>query len=669
MLSFAQVPIDSISNSINLDAVEITVKDSPLGTSKNQEYSLKMNAIERLPQFMGSTDPLRTFQLLPGVQTMGEGSGGLYVEGCSPFHNLILLDAAPVYNPIHLGGFFSVFNSDHLGEFVLRKNYISSEYGSCLAAVLTANTKTKIPEKTKFDANVSLLVSSATLEVPLNKHSKISFSGRMSYLTPTLNLINSLISQKSDIFYSFYDINSTYYFSNSKHEVKASLYAGNDKVNIYQKSFAVDGDIVWSNLTGALSWKYIIDKKSSFSQNFYYSSFNDDLTVSLASSSISLLSDIKKIGYKNRYNFKYTKFDFLIGTEIIKHIFVPQHIVYKDSLVSDKKNYPIEISLFGDVQYEINSNLSANLGLRLSSFYYQDSLCLTNYFINPEPRLNLRYKFTKSFYVDLSMQQQVQYVNQVMTSSIGFPSNFWIMSSDNVPYQQSQSCILACNKSFKGNNYELISNLFYRKLQNQFESSGYLTDLMSGSKPELSRFYTGDGDNYGCELLFKKNSNKLTGWLSYTLSWAWREFDQIEQAKRVPAISDRRHVLNLVANYALSSKWDFACCFVLASGVPSTFSKGIYLIGEMAVNEYPAYNSNRLPSYHRLDLSITRSLKIKYFRTSKLNFSVYNVYGRLNPYLFSTALLIDEENARVKIQRNRHSLYSILSSIGLKIGF
>ncbi len=670
LFAMSQTETDSIDKYFNLDAVEIVIKENPLPTIKDQEYSLRLKSLDRLPQFLGSTDPIRTFQLLPGIQTTGNVSGGLFVEGCNPSHNLILLDNAPVYNPTHLGGFFSVFNSNHLGSFNFNKDYISPIYGGRLGGTLSSDTRHSIPEKTKLDANISLLVSNATAHIPLSKKSMLSVSGRISYLNPILNLINSIQKQKSDIGYSFYDINVGYLFKSKKDEWKINFYSGEDDMNIIQDNFQINGKVDWRNLIGSTNWKHKFNTKAFLSQTLYYSGFGDNLSIALSSSNITFTSNIQEVGYKNYYSKQLKKINFKLGVDYIQRFFTPQYLEYSDlgnSQTKETENYT-ETGLFIESDFNITGKLSTQLGFRQSLYLYKDSLGNTSYYTNPEPRLNFKYKHSKTFSANLSVQQQIQYINQVMTSAIGFPSNFWIAANGDIPYQKSQSITLGINKKTTNLNYEFISNIFYKKLYNQFESSGYITDLFLGNVDILNRYNTGDGDNYGTEILIKKNSGDITGWISYTISWAWRNFDNINNGNRVPAMTDRRHDLKIVTNYNLSRKWDFSACFVLASGVPATFSEGIYIIGEMAVNQYPEYNSNRLPWYHRLDLSVTRDLKIKYFKTSKLNFSIYNVYGRKNPFLFSTALLYDEENARVKIQQYNHSLYSIMPSIGLKIG-
>lgn len=662
---------DSVSSFISLDAVEVNAKSSSLKSIQNQEYSLQLTGIDRLPQFLGSTDPVRTLQLLPGVQTMGEGSGGLYVEGCNPSHNLILLDGAPVYNPIHMGGLFSVFNADHLGEFTLKKNYISPEFGGCLAGVLVSKTKTIIPDKFKLDGNLSLIVSNATMQIPLNKKSQLIVSGRSSYLKPVLNIINNFTPLKSDLDYSFYDINVGYNYSSEKDDVKINIYGGSDFVSIAKEDvYAVDGCVSWSNFVSSINWIHRASSRSKVIQTICYSGFSDKLFLRFGASEVSFLSEFKKITYKNKYEYAFLRSKISLGSEFTQHYYKPQYLSYSDfGLAQDvKQKYSTELGVWLEVTRNLTKKLSATLGLRMSAFLYKDSLFNFRYVVNPEPRFNLKYDFTKTLSCDISVQKQVQYLNQVITSSIGFPSNFWVMSSDIIPYQKSYSYIIGATKGFQNNRFQILSNIYYRDLRNQFESSGYLTDLFSGDFDESSRFHVGNGDNYGIELLLKKNTGMFTGWLSYTLSKSMRTFDDINQAGEVPSISDRPHVFNAVVTCDLSSKWDLSSCFVYASGVPTTFSKGAYVIGESAVNEYPSYNSNKLPSYHRLDISLTRSLKIKYFRYCKLNLSVYNVYARENPYLFSSGLSVKESSGWVKIRRNRQILFSVMPSIGFKFG-
>ncbi|MDR2906917.1 MAG: TonB-dependent receptor, partial [Bacteroidales bacterium] len=326
-----------------------------------------------------------------------------------------------------------------------------------------------------------------------------------------------------------------------------------------------------------------------------------------------------------------------------------------------------EAALFGELTYPFSTKLKATLGLRGSTYFYKDSLLDMGIFAVFEPRFNFSYTISQTLQLSFSTQQQVQYLNQVMNSTIGFPTNFWIMASDEVPFQKSQSVSLGMEKQLFDYEYKFLTNVFYRKLYNQFESTGHIIELIQQEVDQRSRYRIGYGDNYGAEFLFQKKYDKLTGWIAYTLSWAWRKFDEFE--KRTPAISDRRHDLNLVLAYDTRAKWDFSASFVLASGAPTTFSKGVYLIGEMPMNDYAEYNSNRLPTYHRLDISATRKLNIKYFKESRLNFSIYNVYGRLNPLMYASQLMYNNKTTEFRASGYYHALFTLLPSIGLKLSF
>ncbi len=674
---YAQETKDSISKQYDLDVFEFAIKKEPMKIGDRQSYSLSLKSIEQLPQMFGSTDALRTLQLLPGVQTVGEASSGLYVEGCNPSQTLVLLDNAPVFNPVHLGGFFSVFNNDHFDDFNLQKNFISTEYGGRLAAVLTVNSQTNIPKKITTDANVSVLMSNATVRIPLNKKSVITLSGRTSYVNPILELfaprnkLSSRSEKKATLQYNFYDLNLGYFYSSGKNELKFSLYTGYDNAVMNLSEKYMNGYLQWENTTASLNWKYKKDDTNSLNQTVYYSSYNDDLSLSLGLiTEVNFVSSLQEVGYKNRVFGEIQKLKYNFGFDYLYRFMKPQclEIPYLSGTQQALSTSSSEAALSGELTYSFSEKLNATLGLRGSLYIYEDSLLNIATKAAFEPRFNLNYEFSKTLKWSFSAQQQVQYLNQVMNSTIGFPTNFWIQTSDEVPFQKSQSLSLGMEKRLFNYEYSLLANVFYRKLYNQFESTGRIIELLE--KPDIdpvSRYRRGDGDNYGVELLVQKKYGKLTGWVAYTLSWAWRKFDDFE--KKTPAISDRRHDLNMVLTYDTRAKWDFSASFVLASGTPTTFASGVYLVGEMPMTDYAEYNSNRLPTYHRLDISATRKLKIKYVQESKLNFSIYNVYGRLNPLMYSSQLMYSANTKEFRASWYYHSLFTLLPSIGLKLKF
>jgi hypothetical protein len=672
---YAEEKKDSVQMQFDLDGIEILVKREALNTGDRQTYSLSLKSIEQLPQLFGSTDALRTLQLLPGVQTVGEASSGLYIEGCNPSQTLVLLDNAPVFNPVHLGGFFSVFNNDHFKDFHLHKNFISAEYGGRLAAVLIVNSNTDIPERIRSDVNVSILMSNATVRVPLNQKSAIALSGRISYVNPLLDLLTSgggltpRSQKQANLRYNFYDLNLGYYYSHGKNEWKFSLYTGQDKAIMNLTEQYLSGYLQWENTTASLNWKHKMGANN-LNQTLYYSSYGDDFSLALGlMSHINFLSFLQEVGYKNRLSFETKKLKYSFGLEGLYRSLEPQSL---DVSYFSNSNQVLsvnssEAALFGELTYPFSTKLKATLGMRRSMYFYNDSLSNVETFAAYEPRFNLSYDMSQTLKLSFSAQQQVQYLNQVMNSTIGFPTNFWIQASDEVPYQKSQSVSLGMEKQLFDYEYKFLGNVFYRRLHNQFESIGRIIDMIQKDISQVSRFRTGNGDNYGMGLLFQKKYDNLTGWVGYTLSWAWRKFDEFD--KKTPAINDRRHDLNLVLTYDTREKWVFSTSFVLASGTPTTFSKGVYLIGEMPMNLYAEYNSNRLPAYHRLDVSATRKLSIKYFSESHLNFSIYNVYGRVNPIMYSSELRYNNKTGEFRAAGYYHSLFTILPSIGLKLSF
>ena len=162
------------------------------------KMEIPIDQIKALPAIGGEVDLLKSLQLLPGVQSGGEGTSGLYVRGGSPDQNLMLLDGVPLYSVNHLFGFFSVFNADAVKNMTITKGGFPARFGGRLSSILEINMKDGNMREFHGDGNISIIASKLTLEGPIVKD-KASFmvSARRTYLDLLLNPIIASATSKT----------------------------------------------------------------------------------------------------------------------------------------------------------------------------------------------------------------------------------------------------------------------------------------------------------------------------------------------------------------------------------------------------------------------------------------------------------------------------------------
>ena len=143
---------------------------------------------------------------------------------------------------------------------------------------------------------------------------------------------------------------------------------------------------------------------------------------------------------------------------------------------------------------------------------------------------------------------------------------------------------------------------------------------------------TGNGRNYGLNLMFQRNRGIITGYVSYTLGWARRSLPGLEGYTdyRYAASSERRHDLKVVLNSRFAKRWNISAMFVLATGLPYTEAKEAYFLNGQMVCLYSTYNGAHMPLYHRLDLSCSCDIIKTKEHELGINLSLYNTYAHKN---------------------------------------
>jgi TonB dependent receptor/CarboxypepD_reg-like domain/TonB-dependent Receptor Plug Domain len=684
---------------------------------------LDMEEIKKLPAFMGEVDVLKTIQLLPGVKSAGDGNSGFYVRGGGPDQNLILLDEAVIYNAAHLMGFFSVFNGDAIKNINLIKGGMPAQYGGRLSSVLDISMKEGNNKTFHADGGLGLISSRLTLQGPLKKE-KGSFivSGRRSYGDVMAKLFANPQAAVKNAGLYFYDLNAKLnYRLSGKDRVFLSGYLGRDVFNFADPLSGFNFGVSWGNATGVLRWNHLFSDKLFMNVSGIFTNYDNSFGVDQNGFQFKMFSGIRD--WNGKVDFSYfpnTRHEIKYGTNYVFHTFTPSSLSAKlGETVLDfgpiKKDKAHEAAVYVSDDFEWTSKLKIHAGLRYSYFmqigpfdrYLKDPVTgqtsqIVHYNSNEkvkqyggfEPRLNIRYQLKANASVKASFTRNLQYIHLASLSTVGFPSDTWVPSSQLVKPQIGTQYSVGYFQNFLNNFYEASVEVYYKDLKNQIEyKDGSLPGADLNDNTDNS-FTFGKGWAYGAEFFVKKRMGKFNGWLGYTLSYTKRKFAAINLGNEYYAKYDRRHDLSLVLCYDLSDMWTFSLIQVYGTGTALTIPVAYYFVDANFITEYSPRNAYRMPAYHRMDISATytpdrvkklarkkQRLIKDYERRGKdpatielpkkwaknystnWNFSVFNVYNRHNPYIIYLASSGNVLTGNLKVGAKKLSLFGIIPSI------
>jgi hypothetical protein len=688
--------ISLINDAILTDEVIVTGErlDKNVTSSDMSQSKIEVNNIKQLPVILGEVDIMKAAQLLPGIQSGGEGNSGLYVRGGGPDQNLILLDEAVVYNAAHLFGFFSVFNADAIKDINIIKGGMPAEYGGRLSSVLDITMKDGNNKKYEADGGIGLLSSRLTIQGPVQKN-KSSFivSGRRTYI----DVLSKPFMPKDNAFngsgYYFYDLTTKInYRISDKDRLYLSGYFGRDVFSFANSDNDIGIEIPWGNATTSIRWNHLFNDKLFMNTSLIFSDYRFEFNINQQDFELKIFSGI------NDWN---TKVDFLyqpnqrhtvkFGLNYTYHEFTPGNASGKSGEVvfeADEifKQYSNEGALYLSDDFEVTDALKIHAGLRYSSFQHSGYISFRDYVKNEfsvsddnyrhiEPRLSFRYRLSTTSSIKGAYTQNYQYIHLASTSSVSLPTDLWVPSSSGIEPKFSDQYAIGYFKNLNDNMYETSIEAYYKEMTNLLEyKEGVLPEDNTNSSSD-DAFAFGDGDSYGIEVLLKKNKGKTTGWIGYTLSKTTKYFDQVNEGIAFPAKYDRRHDLSITATHKLSNKWTLSSIFVYATGNAITLPTERYMISGNIYTEYTSRNGFRMDPYHRLDIGATYTPKKKKNYQSSWNFSIYNVYSRKNPYFIYFALEPNDgeegsfENGNLTPKAYQVSIFPILPSITWNFNF
>jgi len=687
----------------NLDEIVITqnVENLNIQAPQMSVNRLTSGTIKDIPVVLGESDIIKAITLLPGVTNAGEGSSGFNVRGGSADQNLILLDEATIYNSSHLFGFFSVFNPDAIKDIKLYKGGIPARYGGRVSSVLDIYQKDGNSKEFHANGGIGIVSSRLLIEGPLKKD-KGSFllGGRSSYAHLFLPLFDI-----NNIAY-FYDLNTKLsYKVNDNNNIYLSGYFGRDVFKI-NDSF----ENTYGNSVLNFRWNHLFSDKLFSNLSLIYSDYYYGLKLNFVE--FDWVSGIQNFNIK--YDFKHyisNTFKLQYGLNSIYYKFNPGDInpSTETSGINPFKlidKYAFENAFYVDAEQKVSDKFAIAYGLRFSSFLRLGQNELNIYennqpvvfnddfkiyekaepigtetfersdviakFFNLEPRLSLSYLINSNNSVKASYNRMSQYLHLLSNTSSPTPLDVWTPSGKYIKPQLLDQFAVGYFKNFNDNTYSLEVESFYKTVKNRIDYIDGANLIANNAIEQV--ILNGKARAYGLELLLKKNEGKFKGWLAYTLSKSEQQTEGrtptelgINNGNWYRTPYDKTHDVSFTGSYELNNKWKFNTNFLLQTGQPATFPNGQYVYNGISIPNYSARNSDRLPSYNRLDFSATYSPKPEKIRgwQSYWVFGIYNVYNRKN-----AASIAFGQNEETKLnEATQFSIFGIVPSISYNFKF
>ena len=659
---------------------------------------MKIETIKAMPALMGEPDIIRSIQMLPGVQSGGEGNSGYYVRGGGTDQNLIMLDEATVYNAGHLFGFFSIFNADAVKNIDLIKSGMPAYYGGRAASILNVYQKEGNMRRYQVDGGIGLIFSHLTVQGPFKKD-KASFlvSARRTYADWIIQPFLKPTSPMKGMDFYFYDINAKFNIViNPKHRLFFGAYYGSDIYGFQSGSQQTKAIFNWRNAIASARWNYIISNKMFLNTTAAFSYYDFGTEMRLDVYEFKLNSGIRDYSLKSELTIiPVPKVTIKAGTQNIFHICYPgQYAVqagtgFDFSLPKVQPYLANELSIYAHAEYDPVRWLKLNMGVRYTNFTHVGSF--TRYLLDDlgyvadsivyrpgqtvcqynkvEPRFSARFLIDSLTSIKLSATLNYQFLHQISIASISLPTDVWMPSTDILKPQRVWQYSLGVFRNFHNNMFEAYIDLYYKQMYNLAEYRDGLDFSFVTVNPD-QLYVFGKGWAAGAEFFLQKNIGRFKGFVGYTLGYTRRQFDDLNNGKPFWAKYDRRHDVSINLSYEIvRNKLSVSALWVYQTGNTMTIPVGYYFYMGSYITEYSDRNEFRIKPYHRLDLSIDWTIKKTRRWETGLNLSVYNVYNRKNPFFifFETStnanLSPDDLNFSMETKAYQMSLFPIIPSI------
>ena len=682
LLIQASLTAEAASDTIRtrqLDEVVVSRSSSAqrLQTVQMGVERLGTEELETTPALLGERDVVRSVQLLPGVKAESEASSGFQVRGGTSAQNAILYDQVPVYSVGHLAGLFTAFNSDVLSGATLYKGCPPAQYGGGTAAVLDISSRPGASDAWHGGATLGLLSAKALAEGPLSSpKTTLLLSARRSYADMLLKPFDDF---KDNTFY-FYDANARLdcQLSPADH-LQLSFFGSRDRTAIKDQA-----DVQWTNLAARLSWRHHVRGQSHAETTLLASAYSSQNGIDLLGMDLSFSGHIRQGGLRQNFALSLGRgYQLNVGGQSLL-------IDVKSAEWQEVNNHEREQRrawenvLWAGLDLPLARRVSAQAGVRLTAlsslggpryyetdeqgdivwFYTTRRNRIVNTHVRLDPRLSLLWRATDRLSLKAGYGRSTQNIHALRGQTTSTPFDRYTLSSNLVKPQQADQLSAGLYAMTARQDYDFSLETYYRHIRHILD---YRDGKSFGSAIEIERLVlSGEGRCYGAELMARKNTGRLTGWVAYTLSWARNKIDGINGGRWYTANVDRRHDVDIVTIYRLSPTWKLSALWVYNSGQAFTAPSGKYEVIDNYIYYYAERNGYRAPAYHRLDVSATWTKPLRGGRLSReWQFGIYNLYNRYNPFLID----FEDSDQGARTKAVGYSLFGIVPSVSLSIKF
>lgn len=681
---------------INISATRETSDIDP--ASPNMSVSrLNLDIVKRAQAVLGEVDPLRSITLLPGVSRSSDASTAFSVRGGTNDQNLILLDGAAVYNPAHILGFLSVFNADAIADMTLYKGALPPRFGSRLSSVLDVRQREGNANEFSGSASIGILSSRLLLEGPLPKHKgSYLFAARRSYADVFLNFASDTLLRNARAY--FYDLNAKATYPLGRNgSLMASAYGGRDLF-----SPSKDFEATWGNAVGTLRWDQIFASRLFSRLSYTVSKYDFRLAFGLfdgdASGGAHILSHEFQLDESFHVAERNTvEFGAEVGTQEVRQgDFIstdttsasPVHVTPKDGITA---------AIYANHSFDITPRFTFQYGARYAQYSRRGPATIYNYATGRpvlwnktlqryepsalrdssyydggtigshgglEPRVSLRVGLNATSSIKASYARTRQYLLLATRTNSPTPLDVWEPVGPYVKPQKADQGAVGYTSTLNDGRYEFSVETYYKRTYNVLDFVDG-TDVLLNPRIETG-ILQGEGRAYGLELFLRKQTGRTTGWVSYTLSRAEQRFvagpnEGINNGAWYNSPTDKTHNLSIVGIRPIWTRWVLGSTFSFASGLPVTYPLSRYILDGFVIPEYGPRNAHRLPLYHRLDLSLTRT-----GNRGELQLGVLNAYNHFNAQSLSFRQV---ENTSLRTEAVQLSIFGIVPSISYSFRF
>ena len=656
-----EVTVSSRSAQKRMDEVQIGVEN------------IEVSSLAKMPSLFGERDFIKGIQLLPGIKSESEASGGYQVRGGKAAQNLILLDGATVYNVGHMMGLFSSFNDDAMMGASLYKGLLPAQLGGGTASVFDISTRSGSLTDYHFGGTISLLSAKVVAEGPI-KEGRSSFlvAGRRSYLDIFLKATDKYRNNTL----RFYDANLRLNFRlGIKDVLSLSFFRGHDNLGLDDMM-----RMEWGNTTATANWLHTFNDHHYANTQLIYSDFVSDVGIDVLNTYYTMRGFIRHATLRHQQSVKMQKHRLVYGFEstYLQLMSAEWNI---NLLHQREKRNAWTNALWLNDEWQLAPGWQMSAGLRFQTFsalggvpYYQldsdgnitETLNQNGFvktYADVEPRLSVKWTLSPQHSLKFGYSRTSQDIHAVSGSSMSMPFDRYTMTSNIVKPEEADQVAIGWVGMTPGGDYDCTVEGYFKSIRNVYD---YRDGKTFHSEIEIERLLLGGkGRAYGMEFCLRKNTGRLTGWLSYTLSWSENKIDGINGNRWYTASNDRRHDLVLVGVYQLSPSWELSGVWRYNTGQALTAPSAKYDLIGTTYYYYNERNGYRAPACHRLDLSVNYSKKLGRF-TRIWSFGIYNVYNRYNPFMIR--FVNDDKSPTGTICQNT-ALFGIVPSVSFTLKY